>query len=176
MKKFVKRLRQEEQGLTLVELLVTVTIFSMVMMAIYGTIHFGLAAYHRITIENSLRDEGDLLMSTVITELYSFAPDTVTQTNGGLTLGKKDANDAETTSVLRLENNAMYIGADKIDIRSSVLDTSSITMTCTANSDSGTPAAGGKPCTAGLIEINLELNQQYDGRDHSLKLQSRFGF
>lgn len=176
MKKFVKRLLREERGLTLVELIATVTVFSMVMMAIYGTIHFGLGTYHRITIENSLRDEGDLLMSSVITELYDFAPESVTQLDQGLRLGKNGVgeNTRNIDEEITLHDNAMYIGTKKIDTRSQVLDTSSVVVTCTANNAAN--ATNAALCTAGLIEIDLELSQQYNGRDQRLKLQSRFGF
>ncbi|CAI6040870.1 prepilin-type N-terminal cleavage/methylation domain-containing protein [Cohnella sp. JJ-181] len=169
MRKYAKRLLHEERGLTLVELIATVSVFSIVMLAIYGIIHFGLGTYHRITIENSLRDEGDLLMSSVITELYDFAPESVSQSIDGLKLSKKAAEIGGNEDYIELKDRAMYISGDKLEIRSDVLDSSSIAVTCTASDEASA-------CTAGLIEINLELSQTYDGRDQRLKLQSRFGF
>lgn len=172
MKRFVKRLRSEQQGMTLIELIATVAVFSMVMMAIYGVIHFGFGAYHRITIENSLRDEGDLLMSSVITELYSFGPDSVSQQSNGLTLNKmerKESGEVEVRpSSILLDNGVMSIDGHDVDIRSQLLNTSKIAVVCTSNDTAS--------CTSGSIEIELELSQSYGGKEQRLKLQSRFGF
>ncbi|MDO3412051.1 prepilin-type N-terminal cleavage/methylation domain-containing protein [Saccharibacillus sp. CPCC 101409] len=74
--RFVKLLRRED-GVTLIELLAVLSILGMVLGIISATIFFGFRSYNRVGIENDLREQGDILMSAVITELYTFAPDRV---------------------------------------------------------------------------------------------------
>ncbi|MDG0790658.1 hypothetical protein OMP38_07160 [Cohnella ginsengisoli] len=70
--------------MTLIELIASISIMSMALLAIYGVIHFGFNTYHKVTIENSLRDEGDLIMSTVISQLYDKGATSVTQSASGI--------------------------------------------------------------------------------------------
>lgn len=86
MKRFADRLRREE-GLTLIELIAALSLFSLVAGLIYGVMMFGIQSYERVTMENTLRDESDLLMSAIITEIYTFAPTTIyssTSSNNGV--------------------------------------------------------------------------------------------
>ncbi|CAH1054217.1 type II secretion system protein [Paenibacillus pseudetheri] len=181
MKKFANLLRREG-GFTLVELIVALSLFTVAAGIISGITMLGLRSYHKISIENSLRDEGDLLMSAIITELYTFAPDKVTPTliqnadktqiiDSFITLERQDG----TKSRIRIANGILTITPpDVIDppadtrtkITSRLAQGSAITLEC----------QNSIPCDSGLISIDLSLVQSYGGRDYPLELKSKFGF
>lgn len=181
MKKFVNLLRREG-GFTLVELIVALSLFTVAAGIISGITMLGLRSYHKISIENSLRDEGDLLMSAIITELYTFAHEKVTPTmiqnadktqiiDSFITLERQDG----TKSQIRIANGILTIAPpDVIDppadtrtkIVSRLAQGSAITLEC----------QNGIPCASGLISIDLSLVQSYNGRDYPLELKSKFGF
>ncbi|WP_308637913.1 PulJ/GspJ family protein [Paenibacillus silvisoli] len=186
MNRFVNLLRRRstdrnaEGGYTLIELIASLTLLSVVMGVIYASITFGLNTYNKVRIENSLRDEGDLLMSSIITELYRVGPSRITQSDASglnqsirLTLPKIAEGDTGGTEDIEIRANdsaksALYIGGHEIAIESEVVkNDSSITVSC-SNKQTG--------CSSGMIEINLQLLQTYGGNNHTLKLQSRFGF
>ncbi|MCZ8519769.1 MULTISPECIES: PulJ/GspJ family protein [Paenibacillus] len=181
---FVKRLR-DERGLTLIELIAMLSIMSMVMGTIYGVITFGFNAYHRVTIENELRNEGDILMSSIMTEMYAFGPDSMAPVQGsdgikGLALVKK--NDRRYI-LLRPESGgagySLYIGDQaggtgpgQVPLRSKVVQgpkdsnqDSSIVLECSTEA-----------CESGLVSVRAVLSQTYNGGEQTLALQSKFGF
>ncbi|MEK4190966.1 MULTISPECIES: prepilin-type N-terminal cleavage/methylation domain-containing protein [Paenibacillus] len=180
MRKFVNLLRREG-GFTLVELIVALSLFTVAAGIISGITMLGLRSYHKISIENSLRDEGDLLMSAIITELYTFAPEKVTPTilkndsgtiiDSYITLERQDG----TKSQIRIVNGALTIANPDVvdppvDARTETISKleqdSAITLEC----------QNSIPCDSGLISIDLSLVQSYDGRDYPLELKSKFGF
>jgi type II secretory pathway component PulJ len=71
----MKRYVNNENGLSLVELLAAITISSFILVSIYGVFFSGLNAYKRIYIENELRSEADYLVATIMNRLYQFSPD-----------------------------------------------------------------------------------------------------
>ncbi|OWA36215.1 hypothetical protein B9G55_10225 [Saccharibacillus sp. O16] len=76
MQKLFAKWRREE-GVTLIELIAVLSIMGLVLGIISTTIFFGFRSYNRISVENNLRDQGDVIMSSIITELYRFAPDRI---------------------------------------------------------------------------------------------------
>ena len=85
MRRFAKLL-QRDDGYSLIELIAALSLLTIVMGVIYSTITFGVNAYHRVQIQNSLRDEGDLAMSSMMTKLYTYGPDKLVQTSDGIQL------------------------------------------------------------------------------------------
>lgn len=185
MTKFVKRLRGEK-GLTIIELIASLTVLALVVGILYSFTTFGLRSYHKVQIENSLRDEGDILMSSIISELYVFGPESIstqiktagTIDNGTLILSKRGAVDREIRIlqgklVIRdkltgspLESTDVIRG--EISVKSKLRQPESeIKLTC-LNIDS--------TCKSGLIEINLLLEQTFENKVYPLELNSRFGF
>ncbi|THF76947.1 prepilin-type N-terminal cleavage/methylation domain-containing protein [Cohnella fermenti] len=167
MNKFASRLRKEEKGLTLIELIASLSILSTVMIVLYGVVQFGFNSYHKITIENSLRDEGDLLMSSIIAELYELGPTKVSKVGGEVLLERDGL-----THRISIEEGALHIsdssgGDGRIETASEVLDSSEIAVIC---------PSGISECGSGLIEIKLELAQSYGGREQTMELSSKFGF
>ncbi|WEK53402.1 MAG: prepilin-type N-terminal cleavage/methylation domain-containing protein [Candidatus Cohnella colombiensis] len=175
---------QDERGNTLVEMIAALTIMSLIMGTIYAVITFGFDSYHRVNIENSLRDEGDLLMSSVISEMYTYGPDLIMRV-------KNDANnevgiklvrtlDSETVDpvIIKIENNALYIDSTAIEIKSKVDSESRIVVSCPGDDVSGEESNSSKlsHCNSGLIMIKLVLEQQYKSNNQTLELESKFGF
>ncbi len=148
----------------------------MALLAIYGVIQFGFNTYHKVTVENSLRDEGDLIMSTVISQLYDKGATSVRQSSYGIDLLAIDDVRAieDVIYSLRLTNERLEI----VDTKTSAVQPvetdskidqarSGITLVCT-------PAS--PICGSGRIDIKLVLYQMYGGRRQELELESRFGF
>lgn len=157
--------------MTLIELIASISIMSMALLAIYGVIHFGFNTYHKVTIENSLRDEGDLIMSTVISQLYDKGATSVTQSASGIDIVGVDKKD---TFSIRLANEQLLVvntttsSIQEIATDSRIdQDRSGITLVCTPASPT---------CGSGRIDIKLVLYQMYGGRRQELELESRFGF
>lgn len=187
MNRYVKLLKQEE-GLSLIELIAALTILSLVMGTIYGVITFGFSSYNKVTVENSLRDEADIIMSSIMTELYNVGPttieslmDDVKMKEIGIKLTRKDLIDA-TTSVSRI-----YVADKGEDEKTQVMigDPTS-PMTSVKPIEINADLKGSKielecgsilACHSGLIVVDLHLQQKDNkGIVHSLNLKSRFGF
>lgn len=188
MKKFANLLRQE-QGLTLIELLVSLVLFSMLALLVSTVMMFGFRSYHKVSVENKLRDEGDLLMSSVITELYTFGPDTVAASK---TINP-DSKERETSIILTrinseggidkvqisIANQALYIkdiplkgpsSSTGIDARTAITSKlgpeSAIELECNIN----------QTCESGLVHVKLQLISPGDDKGKGLSLESNFGF
>lgn len=89
-----------ERGLTLIELLVGLAITSLIAASAYGVFTTGTKAYKRIGIENQLRSEADILMTTIFNELYALAPDG---------LKKDESNDYKLTFVNQIKKTLMRV-------------------------------------------------------------------
>lgn len=61
--------RKNERGLTLLEALVALMILTMVTSIIYSFVLMAMSIYKRVTIETTMRNQGDLLFSRIVTEL-----------------------------------------------------------------------------------------------------------
>lgn len=59
-----------EKGITLVELLATIVIVSIVAALSYSILFQGYSNYQRIKAENELRDEADLIMASLIKDIF----------------------------------------------------------------------------------------------------------
>ncbi|WP_138495663.1 PulJ/GspJ family protein [Paenibacillus pinistramenti] len=191
MRKFADLLRRE-QGLTLVEMIAAITLLALVSGLVYAVMMFGLRSYHAVSTENTLRDEGDLLMSAVITELYTFAPETVTQTADGILLQRSGSTSGVNEEEIRITNGKMSIGAPSGSSGSSGSSDSSgssgnssaaaadlrtdITASLTADSGITLQCSNTGACDSGLIHIKLNLLKETGGKDFTLSLESRFGF
>lgn len=182
MKKYVDRLKLQ-QGFTLIELIAAITLFSMIVGIISMVTMFGFRSYHKITIENSLRDDADIIMSSIINELYTFAPERVerTSTNDGILLKKKksDTDSADEVIKIAFTQGQLVIGAETagpaVDSRTTVMSDLTGSLISSATPD-GRFCSVASPCDSGLIEITLQLAQKYDGRDYTLEMKSKFGF
>ncbi|RKP57217.1 prepilin-type N-terminal cleavage/methylation domain-containing protein [Cohnella endophytica] len=171
MRKFANRLK-DDRGMSLIEVIASLTLLSLVMATIYGVITFGFNSYHRVTIENSLRDEADLVMSSIITEMYKYGPDEVSVPSNasvGVSLSKTvDGRPADKHSIL-IKDGKVYIGLGEgvlVELQSRISSDSSITVDC----------GGLSKCKTGLVDIKLVLEQSYANKPQKMKLESKFGF
>ncbi|WP_336787130.1 PulJ/GspJ family protein [Paenibacillus sp. MMO-177] len=174
MREFVKKWRSEESGLTLVELIAAMTLLSIAAGVIFSVVTFGIHTYNRIETENALRDDADLLMSSIITELYAYGPDLISASTNGITL-VRDAGTREERQIF-IQNKQLRIGSRTIDTRSDIdmpsqtepsSEASFIELKCKTNVTE---------CSSGLIEIRLVLEQNHNGHTQQLTLESKFGF
>lgn len=182
MKRFANILRRE-QGLTLIELIAALTIFTMVAGLIYIVMMFGVRSYNQVTVENILRDEGDLLMSAVITEMYTFAADTVTAT-----ASKVDGDQNIIGSSIILEQDGAGVTSEEISImneKMSIVKQNGSTAADAFTNITSRLAPGSSillqcsnvgSCDSGLINIKFNLLKVYGGKDYTLTLESTFGF
>ncbi|SDS78695.1 prepilin-type N-terminal cleavage/methylation domain-containing protein [Paenibacillaceae bacterium GAS479] len=180
MKRFVDRLRREE-GYTLIELIAALSLLSVVMGIIYATISFGMNAYERVQVQNELREDGDLVMSTIMARLYTVGPTQLEQSDSNAAQGIKLSFMAPGTSTpsseeltLKRDDSGkgfLYIGGERLELGSSLeLDGpqgSLIQLTC---------AQGGQACGSGLLNIRLSLMKTFGGREYTLDVESKFGF
>lgn len=195
MRKFVDLLRKE-QGFTLIELIAALSLFSLVSALVYGVMTFGVQSYQRVTMENTLRDESDLLMSAIITEIYTFAPNTISSDEVNKTIllrrdnvsggidevaigisgGQLVINELSTTEPISTPNSVGDVttptSADTYNTRTStdsMLDpNSSMSLECSANSI--------QPCESGLLSIKLSLTLERGDTRRQLAVESKFGF
>lgn len=167
MKRFANLLRKE-QGLTLIELIAGIVLFSMIAGLIYGVMSFGIRSYNQVSVENTLRDEGDLLMSAIITEMYTFAPNTVSSNGTTLTLSRIEDFSIVNEQIGIADGKMTFNRATDLrtDITAELIDDSGFTLTCST----------GAPCESGLIQIKLNLLKNYGGKPFHLSLESTFGF
>ncbi|SDX96436.1 type II secretion system protein J [Paenibacillus sp. CF384] len=195
MKRFVNKLRRRikisqhaEGGYTLIELIATLALLSVVMGVIYSSITFGLNTYNKIRIENTLRDEGDLLMSSIISELYRVGPSRISQlqTNGNLrqsivlmfpeVVSDDDSNSGGTSlqEGIAIKPNdsgkhALFINDREIAIESIVVPNAvplDLGQEASTHNDSFIRLKclnDQSGCSSGMLEIKLKLRQAYSG-------------
>lgn len=179
--------RHQDTGFTLVELIASISVFTVLVGLVSVVTFSGFREYHRITVENSLRDEGDLIMSSIMTELYTFAPDYIENSEGGIVLSREQADGLEhreiairggslfigesaTTSALSEEEE--YIFSNESTSVQAALD-HSVIVAKTADERLCQDTAY---CESGIIYIKLVLQRHENDHDYSLELESKFGF
>lgn len=111
MRRFVDQLRSQD-GFSLVEVLAALIITGIMAGVIYGLALFGFRSYYQINTDNLLRSNGDILTSSIITQMYSFAPERVRQiTSGGNPVGIRleRVSQASTAQPGDMEMSDVYI-------------------------------------------------------------------
>lgn len=163
-----------EQGFTLVEMIAALTIFAMIVGLISGIAMYGFRSYHKISIQNALRDEADLIMSSIITELYTYGPERIQNISGGIELTKEGSQ----SRVIKVSESEIVINRNEsgsepdspIMVQSSLSDS-----IITASTSDGRSCSAVSQCSSGLIQIKLVL--KYKGNDSDkMELESQFGF
>ncbi|MEJ8303628.1 type II secretion system protein [Saccharibacillus sacchari] len=188
--RFVKALKREE-GVTLIELLAVLSLMGIILGVISTTIFFGFRSYNQVSIENRLREESDVLMSSIITELYAFAPDRVyaSADGKGFEMFHVDelGNQSTADSVRVVINSAGQLEIQKAEILNSTtppadpyqatrITNGSIVPALSSITLEGEKAGGFDYYTTGLININLVLTLGSGTGQSQLQLESRFGF
>ncbi|MBP2001571.1 prepilin-type N-terminal cleavage/methylation domain-containing protein [Paenibacillus shirakamiensis] len=204
MSGFVKR-RMKEEGFTLIELIAVLSLFGLVLGLIYSVLMFGFKSYTQIHVENALRDEADIVMSSVITELYTFGPDRISspgKDSQTLILEKEVQGSGLATEVkkreIKLQHGAVYIrdlastsgslgsGAGfndpievgKVSIASTLIERDPSQSGIHGSSLLLDSCESALPCSrrSGLLTIQLVLQQESGGKPYQLEVKSKFGF
>jgi prepilin-type N-terminal cleavage/methylation domain-containing protein len=81
-----------EKGITLVELLATIVLISIIGALSYSLLSQGYSNYQRINAESELRDEADIIMSTLIKDLFSAKTNEVRLVNSCSSNGYSTTN------------------------------------------------------------------------------------
>ncbi|CAH1209518.1 hypothetical protein PAECIP111892_03236 [Paenibacillus auburnensis] len=175
MKKFANGV-ESENGFTLIELIAAISLFAIVAGIIGSVTMFGFKSYHKITVENKLRDEADLVMSSIITELYTYGPEEIRNTSSGIMLQRSDSDPVR----IQVDGSDIVIGETRIGPGStaalhleSALEGSTIAVT---KVDESTPNPNAL-YESGLVQIQLVLS--HDGgalEGEGLSVDSQFGF
>lgn len=161
----VKRL-QAEQGFTLVELLAVTLILMLVGGLLFSLLHFGINSYEKIKLEQQLREDADYLMSVVMMELYTNAPDAlIADQNGFIMTGGEIIGD----KAIYIEQGQLFIGNVSVEISSKLAANSVLQLSCASQQISSS-------CSSGLIDVTLVLEAEYGGKQHQLELISKLGF
>lgn len=70
---------KSEKGITVVELLLALTVSTIVLAIIFPIFTNGIKNYQAVNSEIALRNEADYIVGTILNEIYLFYPDTVKQ-------------------------------------------------------------------------------------------------
>jgi prepilin-type N-terminal cleavage/methylation domain-containing protein len=184
----------DNSGVTLIELLLTLTISAIVLPVCYGTLLTGYKVYEKISIEGQMRDDADYVSSMIMNSLYDHPFDYIESCNNNsstcvqLVDNKETAvtsynkngfydivNDADKTVGITSFNVELAKQGDKdrwlIDHKT--LDTESdftnsqISFICSTTDGSG-------KCVQGMIHLELTVNDSKFKK--TIKLKSQFGF
>lgn len=202
--RFVNKLKRED-GVTLIELLAVLSLMGIILGVISTTIFFGFRSYNQVNVENRLREDGDILMSSIITELYAYAPDRIyAKADGkGFDMVHVDSQGTELPDRVEVwiqsedrkegqtkrdvpDNGQLGIKratdatADPASAPADPFQSTSIGGSIIPKSSfitiEGEKAGGFDYYTTGLINIKLVLTRSEGSSRSQIELESRFGF
>jgi hypothetical protein len=195
---FVKRLAPDERGITLLELLATITISTIVLSVIYGVFITGLNLYKKIGIEGQLRDDADYVVSRIMNKLYSLPFDHIDycpNTNEGtcitlvndkyvgidpinriLDINPEKKYEDENKNTLSTESTIQLVetetGFYQFKIDEEILSTQSNFNGSTITFQCSKEQNGN--CVSAMI--NIDLTVQHQRTNKTLHLSSKFGW
>ena len=188
----------DEKGITLIELLAVFTLLMIVLPVIYGVLTSGLKLYNKIQIEGQLRDDADYAVTMIMNTFYSYPFDEVKKCGNNCIelvdnqytkiqqVDKKSfykvkqheyRDPSSTTSkIIRFQkdadgNQVLEIDGKKFD---DISHFSHVNMTYTCNDKQDHSQTVDEGCKAGMVKIELELNNSR--LEKPFKLTSQFGF
>ena len=188
----------DEKGITLIELLAVFTLLMIVLPVIYGVLTSGLKLYNKIQIEGQLRDDADYAVTMIMNTFYSYPFDEVKKCGNNCIelvdnqytkiqqvdkrsfyeVKQHEDRDTDTTTSKIITflkdadgNQILEIDGKKFDDISHFSNVN-MTYTCNDKQDHSQTADGG--CKAGMVKIELELNNSR--LEKPFKLTSQFGF
>lgn len=195
MNRFDKvRIMRTERGFTVIELLVALSLSTMIVGIIYGVFITGIKAYEKIGIEGQLRDEADYILSMLLNEIYELSPDTIEDCGENCIsfanrevykidpigdVSKEQDSTADpnlTTLTIKIENDNLYINnqiinSQQISIKSHtdrMVNTSSknLSFACTESLPEQKDGVYINVCKSALIHLSLILeHNQYTSAD-----------
>ncbi|MED4903862.1 PilW family protein [Parageobacillus thermoglucosidasius] len=188
----MKRYVNNENGLSLAELLAAIAISSFILVSIYGVFFSGLNAYKRIFIENQLRSEADYIVATIMNKLYAFAPDGIAMdqtTNAQIVFVNDKRKDIDSDLgfvkekpeptqklTITLQDGLIAVDGERLhsDRLKIVTEESGFSYTCSQQEEE-------KICRSGVVTIKLTVQDRYHDPGDLLHvkpftLKTEFGF
>jgi prepilin-type N-terminal cleavage/methylation domain-containing protein len=177
----------DNKGITLIELLITLTISAILLPVTYGALITGYKVYEKVSIDAQLREDADYVSSMVMKHLYSYPFDTIeecipersgcikfvnnTEKNISSSSGKsfyevKDEDvlhDEQTLELITIDGKEQWSFDGEILATPSDFSGSTITTSCTSD-----------PCTDAMIQMTYKVSHPRFNK--TLQLESRFGF
>jgi prepilin-type N-terminal cleavage/methylation domain-containing protein len=198
VKTFAKRLPRDERGVTLMELLTTITISSIMLSVIYGVFMTGLNLYNKIAIEGQLRDDADYVITRIMNKLYSlpfdhieYCPDSlegtcialendkyigIDQYNRLLDINPEkdyvDENGNKVSTTTKIELVEKETGFYQFKIDEEILNTQANFKDSTIKFQCSKEQNGN--CVSAMI--NIDLSVQHPTTNKTLRLASKFGW
>ncbi|WP_143415110.1 Tfp pilus assembly protein [Geobacillus sp. E263] len=189
----MKRYVNNENGLSLAELLAAIAISSFILVSIYGVFFSGLNAYKRIFIENQLRSEADYIVATIMNKLYEFAPDGIAMdqpTNAQIVFVNDKRKDIDSLGfvnekpeptqklTITLQDGSIAVDGERLhsDRLKIVAEESEFSCTCSQQEEEEK-----KICRSGVVTIKLTVQDRYHDPGDLLHvkpftLKTEFGF
>lgn len=187
----------DEKGVTLYELLATMTILAIVLPVIYGVFQTGLSLYNKIQIEGQLRDDADYAVSMMMNAFNSIPFDyveidgnnqvslfdseqtvfeeTEKENSSFYTFEKSAKNITNIRSIEFVEETKNSKTNTSVSINDQVIESmgdftgSSIQLACSEYSNNST-----SECLHGLISVTFIID--HARLNKPLTLESQFGF
>ncbi|MCR8850139.1 prepilin-type N-terminal cleavage/methylation domain-containing protein [Rossellomorea sp. SC111] len=177
----------DNKGITLIELLVTLTISAILLPVTYGALITGYKVYEKVSIDAQLREDADYVSSMVMKHLYSYPFDSIEECTPDHSGCIKFVNDTEKNvssysgkSFYEVKNEDVLHDEQKLELvnidgkeqwsfNGEILDTSSdfsgstISTSCSTN-----------PCKDAMIQMTYKVSHPKFSK--TLQLESRFGF
>lgn len=191
MKKYFKF----EEGITLIEVLVTLVVLSIVSGVIYSVFITGLKLYQKIGIESQLRDDADYIATMILNEMYNSPPNFITNVEKGIIMERLKAKSVEGYLVedskivekkisIYFENNTFYIKRENLisgERSETQLALESSQFTTIDGENTSISTTCDSTCQHGRIELKLILEDDKISISNMLKtepliLESSFGF
>lgn len=174
------------RGMTLIEVLATITITAILSTVIYSTFTTGLKLYQKIGIEGQLRDDADYIATMILNQLYDHKPNFVENYSNPDTGAKgirlvrfkdhtvnqyivEESKEIASEILIYELDNKFYIetlkgeGPPKVEITSETAENTELTSAELPNKSSislrnpcTTKDENGN-CSHGIIELNLVL-------------------
>ncbi len=188
MKKFIL----SERGVTLVELLVTISLISLFGTIMYSVFLTGVNLYQKIEVEGQLRDDADYIATAILNEMYSNSPKSVkafkdsstgkegiilvraNQKNVDGYLVEEDTSQPEKTIKIYFDQDKFVIESNSgttqeiktVDIKSKFTtihnSSSNPTKSMITLGSDGQCNAGSTECQHGTIQLKLALKGKND--------------
>ncbi|NMH69886.1 prepilin-type N-terminal cleavage/methylation domain-containing protein [Bacillus sp. RO3] len=177
----------DNRGVTLIELLLTLTISAILLPVTYGAVITGYKIYEKVSIDAQLREDADYVSAMVMKNLYSYPFDGIDQCSGStgdcmnfINSSEKKVspyndksfyevedeevlNDNQSLQLVEVDGKGQWSFNGVILTTSSDFKGSSVSSSCTSY-----------PCKDAIIELRYKVS--HPNFDKSLYLESSFGF
>ena len=177
----------DNKGITLIELLVTLTISSILLPVTYGAMITGYKVYEKVSIDAQLREDADYVSAMVMKNLYSYPFDSVEECTPTSSNCIKFVNNSE-------KKVAPYAGKSFYEVEDKEIQQDDQTLQLVQIGEKGQWSFNGviletpsdftgstistscvsSPCEDAMIQMTYEVTHPHFNK--TLQLESNFGF